>query len=109
MTKTEYIADGRFEYETDAVIGKGAYGVVYKGLNTLTGEVVAVKVVDVKKMISTMNVGHNPQRAEAYLHREGDIMLKMDHENIVKTYFADTRVWYVCFVDCRVMWILRFM
>ena len=37
---------GDYEYDPSACVGEGAFGKVYKGLNTKTREIVAIKQMD---------------------------------------------------------------
>ena len=56
-------------------IGKGAFGKVYKGLNTETGQTVAIK------QLSLINIAEDKL---ASLHKEINLLKKLSHENIVK-------------------------
>ena len=64
-------------YEFHHLIGEGASGTVYRGLNTRTGELVAIKCLK----------PHDVTRLSGYLERfrrEGELLRQMDHPNIVK-------------------------
>ena len=37
------------KYKTIKILGDGAFGTVYKATNTKTNEIVAIKVIDIKK------------------------------------------------------------
>ena len=37
---------GDYEYDSSVCVGEGAFGKVYKGLNTKTREIVAIKQMD---------------------------------------------------------------
>ena len=51
---------------------------MYKAENTLTGEVVAIKVIDVARLT------RGSEKLKKHLSSEIAIMKKLDHENIVK-------------------------
>lgn len=61
-------------WNTSAVLGKGATGSVYQGMNKRTGEVVAVKSFN---QLASMRP-YDVQR------REYEVLSKVNHENIVK-------------------------
>lgn len=61
-------------WNTSAVLGKGATGSVYQGMNKSTGEVVAVKSFNHVSYMRPYDV----QR------REHEVLSKVNHENIVK-------------------------
>ena len=45
-SKTKYLKNGEFSYHTETgLLGKGAFGSVYKGLITSTNQVVAIKAL----------------------------------------------------------------
>lgn len=56
-------------------IGKGAFGKVYKALNTNTAQIVAIK------QISVNNISEDQISA---IHREINLMKRLEHVNIVK-------------------------
>ena len=56
-------------------MGRGAFGRVYKGLNTQTNEVVAIKMVPLIRL-KTDN--------KKTIIDEIDLMKRLDHKNIVK-------------------------
>lgn len=64
----------KYSFGTD-VIGKGGYGVVYKGLNTETGEFVAIKQIAIDKC--------SKEQLEN-LMQEIDLLRKLEHFNIIK-------------------------
>eukprot|EP01135_Chromosphaera_perkinsii_P007627 Nk52_evm83s914 gene=Nk52_evmTU83s914 len=64
-------------------IGKGGFGCVYKGLNTLNGTVVAIKKVKTSQM---------SRSAQSAMMMEIDLLKKLNHPNIVK---------YIGFVKTR--------
>ncbi|ODV61745.1 Pkinase-domain-containing protein [Ascoidea rubescens DSM 1968] len=62
-------------------IGAGSFGVVYLGLNALTGELMAVKRVEIPKNVSP-NTKSNPM-VESLQH-EISLLKELSHENIVR-------------------------
>lgn len=67
------------EYQLFESVGKGAYGIVYRGMHLKTGATVAVK------SFSSENL---PQEELASIELEVDLMQKLNHKNIVK--YIDT-------------------
>ena len=65
------------------LIGSGAYGRVYQGMNTVTGSLIAIK----EMIFSESNV-HQVQE----LNREIDVMKNLDHPNIVKYLGTEVRL-----------------
>ncbi|EGC31385.1 hypothetical protein DICPUDRAFT_95528 [Dictyostelium purpureum] len=63
------------DYGIGEKIGRGAFGQVYKALNTKTGEFVAIKSIDVCKI---------DKNALVSVKSEFDILQKLRHNNIVK-------------------------
>jgi hypothetical protein len=63
-------------------IGGGAFGTVYMGLNEETGQLMAVKV---------LNISGQEQEAQD-LYKEIDLMRKLDHPNIVRYLGAQVNV-----------------
>lgn len=64
------------------LLGQGATGEVYKGRNKKTGETYAIKVSNNFGMMRPFEVRR----------REYDVLLKLDHENIVKTFATETEL-----------------
>ncbi|KAM3132048.1 hypothetical protein pb186bvf_015792 [Paramecium bursaria] len=64
-----------YAFNTQAIIGRGAYGVVYVGRNTETGQLVALKAVPIQSFAVDQ---------QALLNKEIDIMKDLDCPNIVK-------------------------
>ena len=64
------------EYTIKETIGKGAFSKVKLGINKLTGEKVAIKIIDKKKI----KINSENKRIE----REINILKKLNHLNIVK-------------------------
>jgi len=65
------------QWEKGQIIGKGAFGVVYKGLNQETGKLMAVKQVDLK------GVNFSEDKLKA-LESEIELLARLDHAHIVK-------------------------
>ncbi|ORX95587.1 Pkinase-domain-containing protein, partial [Basidiobolus meristosporus CBS 931.73] len=63
-----------------SLIGKGSFGKVYHALNAVTGEMIAVKQVDVPNMYQSVR----QQKAVATLYAEIDLLKNLEHENIVQ-------------------------
>ena len=59
----------------EEIIGEGAFGKVYKGLNARTGETVAIKQLSL--------AGVNAEKLET-LQKEVNLLKKLRHPNIVK-------------------------
>lgn len=79
MTSPVKISE-KYEMFTDDFLGKGSFSIVYKGINILTQEVVAIKVISVKNLTSP---------AKKIVEDEIKIMniIKDDpHPNIVECY-----------------------
>jgi NarL family two-component system response regulator LiaR len=64
-------------FRIGALIGGGAVGSVYQGIDTLSGEQVAIKVLR-KELTADM-----PELIERF-RREGEALRRLDHPNIVK-------------------------
>ncbi|KAF8529431.1 kinase-like domain-containing protein [Gautieria morchelliformis] len=72
-----------FKWVKGDLIGKGTYGRVYLALNATTGEMIAVKQVELPKTASDQNDGRQLQVVEALLS-ESDTLKELDHPNIVQ-------------------------
>ena len=74
-----------FEFEVDQieknVLGRGAYGTVYKGKNVRTGEKIAVKKVKCSKESKC-------KRTETSIDRELTFMVKCKHTNLIKFFWS---------------------
>lgn len=62
-------------YQIGDILGKGAFGSVFRGLSTKTGEVVAIKQLD-KELL--------PEQQLPVLMRELEVNQKLQHPNIVR-------------------------
>lgn len=58
-------------------IGQGAFGMVYKGLNTATGEIIAIKELN-------FDGQHAKSRQLKEMIKEVELMRRLNHPNIVK-------------------------
>lgn len=70
-----------FEANEASRISSGSYATVFRGRNVDTGEVVAVKVIDLNRF----PVGSRERR---YLEQEIQIMKAIEHPNVVKLYHS---------------------
>jgi DNA-binding NarL/FixJ family response regulator len=64
-------------YQAGAVLGAGSAGTVYSGIDTLSGEKVAIKALR-SEVVETV-----PELLDRFL-REGEALRRLDHPNIVK-------------------------
>lgn len=62
------------------LLGKGSYGQVYLALNATTGEIMAVKQVQLPQKSNKM---HQPCHLVEALKFESDTLKDLDHPNIV--------------------------
>lgn len=65
------------------LIGKGSFGRVYLAFNVATGEVIAVKQVEIPKTASDLLNEHQNDMVES-LYQEIMMLRDLDHENIVQ-------------------------
>jgi len=72
-----------FKWVKGELIGKGTYGRVYLALNATTGEMIAVKQVELPKTVSDQEDSRQLQMVEA-LKSESDTLKDLDHPNIVQ-------------------------
>ncbi|TPX72173.1 hypothetical protein SpCBS45565_g00610 [Spizellomyces sp. 'palustris'] len=76
------------EWASGPLIGKGAYGKVFYGVNVKTGEIMAVKQVELAGMPRKRNAEDakkdSRRRMLDALHREITLLKDLDHENIVR-------------------------
>jgi hypothetical protein len=77
-----------FEANEASRISSGSYATVFRGRNVDTGEVVAVKVIDLNRF----PVGSRERR---YLEQEIQIMKAIEHPNVVKLYHSQVRKYSV--------------
>lgn len=72
-----------FQWVRGELIGKGSYGRVYLALNATTGEIIAVKQVELPKSASDRTDSRQREVMEA-LKFESDTLKDLDHPNIVQ-------------------------
>jgi mitogen-activated protein kinase kinase kinase len=72
-----------FKWMRGQLIGKGTFGRVYLGMNTTTGELLAVKQVDVNSKAQNADPARVREMVKA-LDQEIDTMQHLDHVNIVQ-------------------------
>jgi serine/threonine protein kinase len=78
---TIYIAI--FRWVRGEMIGKGTYGRVYLALNATTGEMIAVKQVEMPRTASDKSDSRQVSVVEA-LKLESETLKDLDHPNIVQ-------------------------
>jgi hypothetical protein len=71
-------ANEPYVWQQGPEIGRGAYGVVYQGLNVKTGAFMAVKKLKI-----------DDQKGSSDVEQEIKLMSKLNHDNIVRYYSAD--------------------
>ncbi len=72
------------KYELGEQIGQGAMGTVYRGRDSLTGQPVAIKMLDRSR------VANDPQLVERF-RREGEALRQLSHPNIVQLLATDEK------------------
>ena len=70
-------------YKLGNLIGQGSYGKVYEALDEDKGQLIAVKIID-KKRLNSLN--NNSQSSISKVENEIEILSKLNHKNIVKYY-----------------------
>jgi len=80
---TNSSATAIFKWVRGELIGKGTYGKVYVALNATTGEIIAVKQVEIPRTESGRNDSRQVTVAEA-LKLESEILKDLDHQNVVR-------------------------
>eukprot|EP01129_Flabellula_baltica_P007842 TRINITY_DN306_c0_g1_i2.p1 TRINITY_DN306_c0_g1~~TRINITY_DN306_c0_g1_i2.p1 ORF type:complete len:700 (-),score=144.44 TRINITY_DN306_c0_g1_i2:369-2468(-) len=68
------VGDYYFAMDANSYLGRGSFATVYKGVNVITGEIVAVKIVEYSGRNST---------DKKYLNQEIDLMKMIRHPNCV--------------------------
>ena len=79
--KTEKIKIRR--YKIGNLIGQGSYGKVYEALDEERGQLIAVKVIDKKRLNSFSS---NSNSSISSIESEIEILSKLNHKNIIKYY-----------------------
>jgi mitogen-activated protein kinase kinase kinase ANP1 len=72
-----------FKWVRGELIGKGTYGRVYLALNATTGEMIAVKQVEIPRTSADKADGKQVTVVEA-LKSESETLKDLDHPNIVQ-------------------------
>jgi serine/threonine protein kinase len=72
-----------FRWVRGELIGKGTYGKVYVALNATTGEMIAVKQVEIPRTESDRNDSRQVTVVEA-LKSESETLKDLDHPNVVQ-------------------------
>ncbi|KDQ63487.1 hypothetical protein JAAARDRAFT_53694 [Jaapia argillacea MUCL 33604] len=72
-----------FKWVRGELIGKGTYGRVYLALNATTGEMIAVKQVEIPRTASDKNDSRQVTIVQA-LKQESETLKDLDHPNIVQ-------------------------
>lgn len=72
------------QYELGAQIGQGAMGTVYHGRDSVTGQLVAIKMLDRSR------VAGNPELVERF-RREGEALRQLAHPHIVQLLATDEK------------------
>ena len=72
-----------FRWVRGELIGKGTYGKVYLALNATTGEMIAVKQVEIPRTASDKDDSRQVSVVEA-LKLESETLKDLDHPNIVQ-------------------------
>ncbi|KAG2386504.1 hypothetical protein C9374_002248 [Naegleria lovaniensis] len=67
------IIDNKYQFRKSDTLGRGGYGVVYKGFRSSFGDMVAIKEIPLKK-----------HQALKDIQNEINLLSKLDHERIVK-------------------------
>lgn len=76
------IVPAKFQWMRGELLGKGSYGKVYLALNATTGEIMAVKQVELPKTASEKASSQQMDVMRA-LKFESDTLSDLDHPNIV--------------------------
>ena len=87
QSDTAYHDIKRMEWKKGDMIGKGAYGTVYMGLNQSSGELMAIKEVQIVPNNGIVKNQNGVRRADQYvqsLESEIAVLSKLSHRNIVK-------------------------
>lgn len=77
------VSSATFKWVRGEIIGKGTYGRVYLALNATTGEMIAVKQVEIPRSASDKNDARQITVVEA-LKSESETLKDLDHPNIVQ-------------------------
>ena len=72
-----------FKWVRGELIGKGTYGKVYVALNVTTGEIIAVKQIEIPRKENHGNDSRQVTIVEA-LKLESETLKDLDHQNVVQ-------------------------
>ena len=83
------------DYIIKETIGKGTFSKVKLGINKITGEKVAIKILDKSKIVEKEDLDR--------IIREMSILTKMDHENVIKVFqiFEDPNNFLIIMEFCE--------
>lgn len=81
--RTNFCATAIFKWVRGELIGKGTYGKVYVALNATTGEMIAVKQVEIPRTENDRNDSRQVTVVEA-LKLESETLKDLDHQNVVQ-------------------------
>ena len=83
------------DYIIKETIGKGTFSKVKLGINKITGEKVAIKILDKSKILEKEDLDR--------IIREISILSKMDHENVIKIYqiYEDSKNYLIIMEYCE--------
>ena len=84
---TEYLEKDSWDdvkYMKGALIGQGSFGSVYLALHAVTGELMAVKQVEVPSASGTSHMDHKKTNMVEALKREIGLLRDLKHKNIVQ-------------------------
>ena len=83
------------DYIIKETIGKGTFSKVKLGLNKITGEKVAIKILDKSKILEKEDLDR--------VIREMSILSKMDHENVIKVFqiYEDSKNFLIIMEYCE--------
>lgn len=71
---------GKYKFDPNNWLGSGSFATVYKGFNTETNQVVAIKEIDIQRL----NRSRDFEQIQRNLISEICIMKKMNHQHILK-------------------------
>lgn len=83
FTDMHHLSAAIFRWVRGELIGKGTYGRVYLALNATTGEMIAVKQVEIPRTASDKDDSRQVTVVEA-LKLESETLKDLDHPNIVQ-------------------------
>jgi mitogen-activated protein kinase kinase kinase len=84
---TEYLEQDSWDnvkYMKGALIGQGSFGSVYLALHAVTGELMAVKQVELPSVIGTSQMDHRKTNMVEALKHEITLLRELKHNNIVQ-------------------------